>query len=1546
MAPILEKLDTDFRKALTEALAELKAMGINATVTSAWRSPEKQAELIERFNRGEKGIYKPAPVGHSHHERGLAVDISIPRAQRAKANDILTKYGMKWAGQKDPVHYSWGKGKNRKPSRYRQDFESAMADLDKAIAEMPDTLGSQRIASHRESANLDELIANMPDTLAVKKTSPKVTVKERAPRPKQTSAADLDEIIANMPDTLGDVKKAAPSTKPTTKAAPSRRPEQTEQRPSFLGGLVSDVRRGLSGAARIMASTGPFPNIKDDVRGIKNLWKTLVQTGKANNEVLNQIDRDKRQFDQTYRPGPRQLYWEEKQKKGRLTPAEMGKAAVEQMVERSRAFGQMLSRTSPELGRLWMQTYADEKGVHSLRIARQNMRPNPSGVEKVLAGGADFVMEAAIDPTQVVTGPALKGAVTVGRPLVKAGARRLASTRAGQATQAGAHRLFHETQAGQKAQAVLHAFGAGPRQKVTREVVTPYEIDIERVSERMADVKRALDRETIRAMKSSRAANAETMRYKKANDGRAPIDELMQRWVNAEMVNDPAARQAALNEARRYGIDPAVIQQLGTRILQDHQANQVKLAATGAGAVARATKKKPPTIRPSKWQAITRQLARDEKKIDHAAAKQIGQTEQVLGRAVRDAEQEAQRRLRNVTTQGHRKIQSKQKQAQRQLDKITKTEQKVGDQAEIKGVRDLEAMEGASKRQVSSFISKQATAHSQLEGEVDRLKFRIREARSHRINVESQVQKAKPGRSTAAAQRRLREAKRVENRLIRDLQKKEKELQGFVPNTQKRVEHREKQAADDLKKTADKIENRVLDIKDTAADSAAKQRFRVRQSLQRARHQFGKKVQNYQQTTVPALIQRKTGWALNQAEKRANKIDQTQERLTEAAILRAEKKLGLAHVRQEAAHTKKVTQEEQKALNEWLEGIFGPDPKKPSITEAWKGYPAGKLKPVREAYVRSLVQKLNTEGKHIKDIPAGTQPALGWREIPMKPGFEEVAGKQIPAHLYDFIDNEMGRAGMRSTAEGKSLYIQVKDISEWVGKTYAVGALKKALIGNPATQTANLVSNHAAADMGLQRAGLSQRERLKLTGDVKRAYRDVVNLDKGVRHSDIDQINERSRSFMTTQMDASAIGRGGRQAGQVPRVAFAGTRAATVLPSLGEVAGAFNPLNPAHMSDAFTTLQSRVERAYKLAMYRRLRANNFSPEEAVKQMEKYLFDYSDRGVLVEIADKFGFIPFLTYPTKAMELLLDTLVNRPDLLARYPRLQQIALDSVPGAREAYEQLNEWDKQLLTFPIPGTESPTGPQFANLTRFTPLGGSVESLKSLAGMLQDPAKIAEKGKELLGTPFITSIPIILAGYDPKTLKPFERPGTPPPTSLSDLWKGPRMTALRKNLTPSFPFGRGAIAISEAVQGITPTDYKYQEPRTLSEAFFQYGLGLRISKGEYELEKKLKTAPMVAERAAMLGTMASQALAQKQNEMNKYTERVASMRSGEIDRALYAARNRMRELVTSGRLVDKTGNFRNLEELQDQVLWIAALANRAATVPRTTSPHETTGGQ
>lgn len=95
-----------WKKVMSAAAAE--GLDLTKAVTSSYRSPEKQRELIA----AEDGVnvITPAPVDRSPHVQGWAVDLAVGTPQWEWMKKFGPKYGWRWQGDSDPVHFDYMEG--------------------------------------------------------------------------------------------------------------------------------------------------------------------------------------------------------------------------------------------------------------------------------------------------------------------------------------------------------------------------------------------------------------------------------------------------------------------------------------------------------------------------------------------------------------------------------------------------------------------------------------------------------------------------------------------------------------------------------------------------------------------------------------------------------------------------------------------------------------------------------------------------------------------------------------------------------------------------------------------------------------------------------------------------------------------------------------------------------------------------------------------------------------------------------------------------------------------------------------------------------------------------------------------------------------------------------------------------------------------------------------------------------------------------------------------------------------------------------------------
>lgn len=91
--------------AMTRTLTDARRARISVTVTSTFRSFEKQRRLRERFERG-LSRFPAARPGFSMHNYGFAFDAVVTRnGTQADLGRLAARHGLIWAGKKDAVHF-------------------------------------------------------------------------------------------------------------------------------------------------------------------------------------------------------------------------------------------------------------------------------------------------------------------------------------------------------------------------------------------------------------------------------------------------------------------------------------------------------------------------------------------------------------------------------------------------------------------------------------------------------------------------------------------------------------------------------------------------------------------------------------------------------------------------------------------------------------------------------------------------------------------------------------------------------------------------------------------------------------------------------------------------------------------------------------------------------------------------------------------------------------------------------------------------------------------------------------------------------------------------------------------------------------------------------------------------------------------------------------------------------------------------------------------------------------------------------------------------
>lgn len=645
--------------------------------------------------------------------------------------------------------------------------------------------------------------------------------------------------------------------------------------------------------------------------------------------------------------------------------------------------------------------------------------------------------------------------------------------------------------------------------------------------------------------------------------------------------------------------------------------------------------------------------------------------------------------------------------------------------------------------------------------------------------------------------------------------------------------------------------------------------------------------------------------------------------------------------------------------DDWLNQMFGksrPTPR--NLGQALLGKAEGgtaSIKEIHEAGVRNLINDLPQHTDWVQPVTNGVVRP-GWVEVPAGgPLGQKLAGMQMPAPLYNALDVELVRAGMGVAKQPKSEYIIAMDVAQWYQKNIA-GVVKKGLIGNPATQAANVVGNTFVMNKALARAGvqIGEAEKAKILKD---SFREALALRKGVRSGVVDRMSRYSPSLLTTQIESSIADPAG-SLGQLDKVRFIpGTNRSFTVPKptgltqrifgegrAGETAATVgavaNKLNPAN---AVAEFQNVAEQAYKIATFKML-ARKVGDKEAAALTEKYLFDYSDRGVLLEAADRFGLWIFNAFPTKALGLFMDEVAHNPNELLKYARLRNLGLAGTN--QEGLNQVNERYKNPGMFPI----DKQGGTILDLLRYNSFGPALEGMSDMAAGKSNPlqalpammglGRAGENPTEaILNAGLFGQARDIMRGISPYSeggeVKPLLAEGQP-----TNELGGLQNKALARNYAPSLLGipgtdigGRAFQDLRNAQRGVTPNDYPDQASRDVASVLLQHGLGLRTIQAVPDSQKEAKFVKDREKRAAVVEPEWDRIYAQAEKAIkNPHTAEVQQLSPRQAAAKAQKTIQYVRNLHQSPAVVDK--NFKLTPEgkkrLQNAALLISALVKRA----------------
>jgi hypothetical protein len=485
------------------------------------------------------------------------------------------------------------------------------------------------------------------------------------------------------------------------------------------------------------------------------------------------------------------------------------------------------------------------------------------------------------------------------------------------------------------------------------------------------------------------------------------------------------------------------------------------------------------------------------------------------------------------------------------------------------------------------------------------------------------------------------------------------------------------------------------------------------------------------------------------------------------------------------------------------------------------------IRAVRHAATSELTSKLAREGKHVREVVNGVVRP-GWLQLPDKPLYGALAGKQVPESLGRFLQREITPA--KTVGELSQLERLGRAVTGPIVK--ATSAIKRGWLSNPATLITNAGSNMVAAEIAARRAGVNSARLMKELGPAVAEV--VAYLRTGRMSKAIAEMSQHSRAFADTEAAVAGI------AGKKSAAAVAGTEG-----SILRVGGrsAYIPPAPELASKALTALTDLhgvTERVTKIMLYRALRSK-LSPEKAAAMTDRHLFDYADVPAIVELASRFGLVPFATFPVKSLGLFLDVATSRPDLLLRYPRLRRMLFAEHPGSEKDLEQLPPHAKGPMTVPIGDG------QFIDLKRFLPFAGPLETAGKLTrGESVLPATTEELTDQVIGSTIAGPLYSAATNRNLLTHKPLTPEGAPP-----DVKKREQLRAFGGGYAPSLlpPYGRGYERLQNAAEGVSGSSYPFAEPQSVAEAVLQSVIGIPVHHAEGEAAKKERMTPVLEAR-------------------------------------------------------------------------------------------------
>ena len=110
------ELDPDFAEKAAQLVYYCLAYRLRPEITSGYRSPERQAELVAAWNSGNPNVHTPLPPGKSLHNnttwygKPAALALDMVTSSPSLAGRIAAALGLVWGGENDYVHFALRRG--------------------------------------------------------------------------------------------------------------------------------------------------------------------------------------------------------------------------------------------------------------------------------------------------------------------------------------------------------------------------------------------------------------------------------------------------------------------------------------------------------------------------------------------------------------------------------------------------------------------------------------------------------------------------------------------------------------------------------------------------------------------------------------------------------------------------------------------------------------------------------------------------------------------------------------------------------------------------------------------------------------------------------------------------------------------------------------------------------------------------------------------------------------------------------------------------------------------------------------------------------------------------------------------------------------------------------------------------------------------------------------------------------------------------------------------------------------------------------------------